>query len=159
MAFSITNTFVNGNVADADEVNANFGDVVDELNLTTVTGTIHTVYAPIGAVFAWHKDFANTPGLPAGWVECNGQVLSDASSVYNGQTIPDLNASSGTARYLRGATTSGGTGGSETHTHSIGQGNSGQDSPAAEFGADQTVTGSTSTLPSYFAIVWIMRVK
>ncbi|KKM72362.1 hypothetical protein LCGC14_1421250, partial [marine sediment metagenome] len=63
-----------------------------------------------------------TPELPEGWVECNGQTLSgafaDADSPYNGGTIPDLNASSGTERFLRGSISSGTTGGSEDHLHS-----------------------------------------
>jgi len=59
---------------------------------------------PVGSIIAWHKSFTNTPALPDGWVECNGQVLSDADSVYNGQTIPNLN---GDGRFLRGSSTSG----------------------------------------------------
>lgn len=79
----------------------------------TVTGA-----APIGTVVAWHKSFTNTPTLATGWVECSGQVLSNTSSVYNGQTIPNLNgASSATPRFIRGALTSGTTGGAETHSH------------------------------------------
>jgi len=112
---------------------------------------------PIGGVVAWVKSFPNTPPLPSSFVECNGQTLSDSNSPYNGRTIPDLNGSSGTERFLRGQTTSGGTGGSESHTHSIsfggypdmGTGGSRADSP----------TGATSTLPSYYEVVWIMRVK
>lgn len=71
--------------------------------------------APIGSVMAWLKSYPNTPSLPAGWVECEGQVLSDADSIYNGQTIPDLDG----GEFLRGWITSSGTGGSDTmaHTH------------------------------------------
>lgn len=72
------------------------------------------VSPPIGSVTAWLKSYTNTPALPDGWVECNGQVLDDADSVYDGQTIPDLN---GDARFLKGAATSGGTGGSSSHIH------------------------------------------
>jgi hypothetical protein len=61
--------------------------------------------APIGSIVAWHKSFANTPSLPNGWVECNGQTLSDSESVYDGQVIPDLN---GETRFIRGGATSGG---------------------------------------------------
>lgn len=40
----------------------------------------------------WHKSMPSTPqSLPTGWVECNGQILSDGGSVYNGQVIPNLN--------------------------------------------------------------------
>jgi len=72
---------------------------------------------PIGSIIAWHKTLAGTPALPGNFVECNGQVLADAASVYNGLTIPNLNAdpaganSPGLARkesmFLRGALTSG----------------------------------------------------
>ena len=101
--------------------------------------------------------------LDDSWVECNGQALSDADSDFNGQTIPDLNASSGTARFLRGSQTCHALGGSETHTH--GQnfadgGDSGGDGIAVGRPNEQPAsTDATSTLPSYFEIVWIMRIK
>jgi hypothetical protein len=47
---------------------------------------------------------AATPALPWGWVECNGQVLADPESPYNGQTMPSLNA---TGKFLRGSSVSG----------------------------------------------------
>lgn len=123
---------------------------------------VKSVIPPLGVVMAWLKSFTGIPALPDGWVECNGQVLSDIDSPFNGQTIPDLNGSSGTNRFLRGSTTSGTTGGSEEHTHNVTipngtKGNSGY----AEFaGAPGTrTTTSVSTLPSYYEVVWIMRVK
>lgn len=97
MTFAVTNTFVNGTPADADEVNANFEDIENEFNNNT---------APVGTVMSWLKDYTNTPALASGWVECNGQTLSDGDSVYNGQVIPDLN---GDAQFLYGKTTSGDT--------------------------------------------------
>jgi hypothetical protein len=59
---------------------------------------------PVGTIVAWHKNISRTPVLPVGWVECNGQILSDSESVYNGNKIPDLNS---TGRFLRGSSTSG----------------------------------------------------
>lgn len=59
---------------------------------------------PIGSIIAWHKSFSNTPALPDGWLECNGQTITDTDSVYYNQTLPDLN---GDARFLRGSSTSG----------------------------------------------------
>ncbi len=59
---------------------------------------------PIGSIEAFHKSMPATPVLPWGWVECNGQVLADAESPYNGQTIPLLNAA---GKFLRGSATSG----------------------------------------------------
>ena len=70
---------------------------------------------------SWLKTFTNTPQtLPTGWVECNGQTISDADSVYNGQAIPNLN---GNNQFLVGNSTSGVTGGASSndlaHTHSV----------------------------------------
>jgi hypothetical protein len=59
---------------------------------------------PIGSIEAFHKSMAATPALPWGWVECNGQVLADPESPYNGQAIPSLNA---TGKFLRGSAVSG----------------------------------------------------
>ncbi len=59
---------------------------------------------PLGTIIAWHKNLSGTPAIPEGWVECNGQVLSDSDSPFDGQVIPNLN---GDARFLRGGTTSG----------------------------------------------------
>jgi len=86
---------------------------------------------PIGSIIAWHKDFANTPSLPYGWVECNGQTLNDPASPYHNQVIPNLNGDPNGANspglnekagmFLRGGTTSG-TGQNDAfqgHRHSI----------------------------------------
>lgn len=75
-------TFTQGTKAKASEVNNNFEVVV-----------------PIGAIIAWHKDFANTPDLPDHFVECNGQTLDDTDSPFHGQTIPDIN---GDGRFIKG---------------------------------------------------------
>jgi hypothetical protein len=69
---------------------------------------------PIGTVMSWLKSLTGTPSLPSNWVECNGQLISDVNSPYNGVTLPNLN---GTQTFLRGNSTSGATGGSTTHTH------------------------------------------
>ena len=121
----------------------------------TISAVINRL-PPIGAIVAWAKSITGVPTLPDGWAECDGSTVSDSDSPINGETIPDLNASSGTARFLRGATTSGGTGGSETHRHSIAGGsdaNGGLDPGRVLF------TGLESTLPSYYSVVWIMRYK
>ena len=138
--------------------------------------------APIGSITAWLKTYTNTPSLPANWVECNGQTLSDADSVYNGQVIPDLN---GDNRFLRGSSTSGGTGGSATHEHSTpiafrgtGEleygnalfGTTADQVPYSHYQADATnlstgsaqdcaATSTNNAEPPYYAVVWIMRIK
>lgn len=57
------------------------------------------VPVPIGAIMAWAKSISGIPALPDGWVECNGQALTDADSPLNGQTVPNLN---GENRFLYG---------------------------------------------------------
>ncbi len=110
---------------------------------------------PIGGIVAWAKSLSGVPNLAEGWVECDGSVLSDALSPLNGQTIPDLN---GDNRFLRGEATSGGTGGSESHSHGI---LTEADTPAG--GASElpnsASTAGASTLPTYYEVVWIMRVR
>jgi hypothetical protein len=138
---AVPNTFTNGTIADADEVNANF----------TWTGLV-----PVGSVLPWLKSLTNCPALDDRFVECNGQTLSDAASVFNGVVIPDLN---GGNKFLRGASTSGGTGGSETHTHSHATTTSDLPGGGGYTIATGNVTGATSTLPSYYAVVWVIRVK
>jgi hypothetical protein len=120
---------------------------------------------PVGTVLPWLKSLTNTPALHASWVECNGQTLSDSDSPYDGQIIPNLNA--GTYRMLRGASTSGGTGGSDTknlqHNHSLStmQGFTGSGS---QFILTSTSTGNglsttQDILPAYYEVVYILRVK
>lgn len=107
-----------GAVTDAQVPNNVTVDLASDSNLLDSidsTGFARSYNAPpIGAIIAWHKDFAGTPALPTGWAECNGQTLSLAGSPYNGATLPNLNgaltADSGTAtkgRFLRGHTASG----------------------------------------------------
>ncbi len=76
------------------------------INAFNASGT-----SPIGSITAWHRDFENTPPLPEGWVQCDGQVLDDPSSPYHGKTIPNLNSPPSTDNsggfFLRGAPGSG----------------------------------------------------
>ena len=129
---------------------------------------------PVGCVQSWLKNLANTPALPDNWVECNGQVLNDSDSPYDGQTIPDLN---GDNRFLRGNSTSGGTGGEATHTLTVAEMPSHRhnveitrrnfDSGGAN-GANIDDSTNTSSVgggqahnnePQYYNIVWIIKVK
>src|SRR5688500_1599572 len=63
---------------------------------------------PVGTVLLWNKDMSGTPALPANFLECNGQVISDPASPYNGQSMPNYN---GEQRFPRAGSTSGQTGG------------------------------------------------
>jgi len=128
----------------------------------------HDGLVPLGAVLAWLKNLAGTPPLSANYIECNGQTLSDNASVYNGATIPNLNgASSGARRFLRGSSTSGATGGADTFTPagtistpsatvSVTSGGT----PAAGGSHTHVFTGAPAgSLPSYYEVVWVMRIK
>ena len=122
------------------------------------TGGVGNV--PIGAVISWLKSFPGTPTLPIdnSYVECDGQILNDTESLFNGQTIPDLNGSIGTQRFLRGSTGSGSTGGSELHIHSISSA-ANQKGPGNNPDVINFNTNNSITLPSFYEVVWIMRVK
>jgi len=131
---------------------------------------------PIGSIMPWAKTLGttHTPALPTGWVECDGAVLSDGASVYDGDTMPDLNT---TQSFLRGASTSGGTGGADTvaHTHSVStttsvpsasnQDNANAGSYSATGSHTHTISvtsGATSdneNMPVYYQVVYIIRVK
>ena len=112
---------------------------------------------------SWLKTLPGTPALPANWVECNGQTLSDAQSPFNGAVIPNLNGAGGGAPcFLRGDVTSGATGGSDTHRHTMQQftptlGDADSTDQYAIPTSDLTDFGSS--LPSYYGVVWILRVK
>ncbi len=123
----------------------------------------------IGGVYAWMKNLPGVPALGSEFVECNGQVLSDASSPLDGVTIPNLNgASGGVQRFLRGAGASGATGGNDSHTHTMqaldgdhgnltSVTNSSNDVNALVPGTYATDAGDS--LPSYYEVVWVMRVR
>src|ERR1043166_3722671 len=113
--------------------------------------------ALIGSLKPWLKNFPGVPALPAQWAECNGQVLNDPDSPLNGQTLPDINVAQ---RFLRGAATSGGTGGNDAHQHSItGQGYGGVTAGSDLYTGPPSATDTASSLPPYYEAVWVMRVK
>ena len=123
--------------------------------------------APIGSIVAWLKSFTNTPSIPQGWVECDGSVLSDSDSVYNGATLPDLNGDV----FLKGQTTSGSTGGTKTigTTHlpnkfypsNTNSGTTSYQSGASSHNHTNAWTqGSGNDFePVHYEVVWIMRVR
>jgi hypothetical protein len=144
---------------------------------------LNTIQVPIGAVIPWVKSLTGVPQDLDNFVECSGQTLDDPNSPLDGQTIPDLNGSN---YFLRGNSTSGGTGGEDAHTLTIaempahshnqqryngGSGassytepNSSQDNtPSA--GSPPTPTTATGSgdahenKPPYYDVVWIIRIK
>lgn len=120
---------------------------------------------PIKGVIPWFKSLGPTTTLPYNFVECNGQVLTDPDSILNGQTMPDLN---NTQRFIRGSSTSGTTGGADTHNHTgttygfISTGDTadgGGSHTSVGVGIHTHATHPDSSLPAYCEAVWIIRVK
>jgi len=67
---STDNTFAYVTAVDSDTVLSLSEDIM-------VSGDVYIIY--------------KTPYLADAWLECNGQVVNDADSPYNGETLPDLN--------------------------------------------------------------------
>jgi hypothetical protein len=131
-------------------------------NLVAAFTDMDTTRPPVGAIVAWAKNLTGvSTNLPTGWVECNGQTLNDTNSPLHGTTIPNLNGASGlTQRFLRGSQSSGATGGSESHSHGISNGNETRgDNAGMRMYAKGTSSDGSSTLPSYYEVIWILRVK
>lgn len=128
--------------------------IASDLN-TTVGGS----QVPIGAILNWLKSFTGTPSIPAGFKECDGTAVSDANSPLNGQTVPNLN---GGNRFTRGTSgTTGTTGGAATHTHTdtfASSSNNGSSFHRSDISGTRTTT-SASSLPPYYQVVKIIRIK
>ena len=148
--------------------------VGDGSGLTNISFSVG--YVPIGSIISWAKDIPGVPSLSDNFVECNGQTLDDPESPLHGQVIPDLN---GENRFLRGDSTSGGTGGKSTvtltvsqipsHSHDVylwGSGGGGNfvgqgtnpyvgTKPTATTGGGQ----SHENKPPFYNVVFIMRIK
>lgn len=134
----------------------------------------------MGSIVAWHKNFYGTPpALPAGWLECNGQTVSDVDSPFNGSAVPNLN---GNRYFLRGNGTSGPTEQDQfqghRHSHSesanfvvadTGGTYSGGAFPAfvrplsildpTSDGSNGTPRTGSETRPVNMSVVWIIRIK
>lgn len=123
---------------------------------------IKAIFVPIGGIIAWAKTLAGVPSLPDSYLECNGAVISDADSPLNGETLPDLNS---TQRFLRGAASSGATGGTDstgTHTHSQASAKTIDDGAGGSAHLASAILGSAgahNNLPSYYEVVYVMRIK
>jgi len=127
---------------------------------------------PVGAIVAWHKDLSGTPALPAEFVECNGQEITDTESPLHGQHAPDLNGDlSGVPTFVRGNTTSGGDGGSVSKDVDVTGAAEGTVSAsfctgtggsicASPVGASVSASGTIDDIqPPYIDMVYIMRIK
>lgn len=126
---------------------------------------------PIGGIVPWLPNLSGVPGLPEGWMLCDGSTVNDALSPMNGTTIPDLN---GDNRFLRGEDTAGGTGGNTTTSlasmgtiYNISENLNSIGTSATELRMLSGGSGSTtrygtqtnSILPPYYNVVWIIRIR
>ena len=102
---------------------------------------------PVGSVMAWHKTLTGTPALPTNWVECSGQVISDATSVYDGETIPDMNGNG--ARVIGNAAS-----GTYTSVANVSVGNSSRCCSNPNVGTRPI----SVSIPTY-TMVWIIKIK
>lgn len=138
----------------------NDGEIVED----DLSVAVQRSLVPVGAILSWAKTITGVPSLPSNFVQCDGQTLSDADSPIDGQVIPDLN---GGDRFLRGASSSGATGGEDTtanHTHVVSKpgveaSGTGATGYTGQTNATAQSNGTHSNLPSYYAVVWIMRIK
>lgn len=156
------------------------------------------VGVPIGTIQAWDKNLDGTPELKDGWVECNGQLIEDTASPYNGKNVPDLNGENGMRRFLQGSDRTGEIGGDTSHNHiwiswdvyeddHFGYNANGEEvkykyssngeysstsgtasqqlPPLSDNRLDKTrprdyhYTNNASTLPPYYCIVWVIKIK
>lgn len=150
---ALLNTF-EASVAVGEGIGADYAQVVRiEAGALTV---------PIGVALPWFKSITGVPTLLAQnmagmFKECDGSVISDPDSPINGQTLPNMNGSN---LFVRGATTSGGTGGSATAnaTHVTNTTDTFGTTGGSErqFLNDHT---NIDTVPPYINAVWIMRIK
>jgi hypothetical protein len=139
-------------------------------NAAVVWNDVGIGIVPVGGVVAWLKSLTGCPPLLPNWVECNGQVLVDGDSPFNGGTIPNLNGAVGAGlkgRFLRGNATSGDTETSQNlqHNHSALHQTSSQNSWALGSGTLARSSGNTGNSggsearPYNYSVVWIMRIK
>jgi len=144
-------------------------DLNDTLSETVVN------LPPIGAILAWAKSITGVPALSPQWQECDGSQITDAESPMYLQNTPNLNT---TQRFLRGASTSGTTGGADTvtldsttvpqHRHTITTGGAAESGSyvAASYQSQYSAytgyyggSGAHENKPAYYQVVWIIRIK
>jgi len=110
---------------------------------------------------------SGVPELPAGFVECNGQMVNDEESPLYGEYLPDLN---GDARFLRGGATSGTfqSDQNQSHRHQLDLQESnvaaGSDrSRLKEYGSSpfsySSYSGGDESRPINMSVVWIIKIK
>lgn len=108
---------------------------------------------PIGTILPWAKSLGGVPNnIPFGWIECDGSTISDPQSPLDGTTVPDM---AGNNYFLRGNSTSGGTGGS-TSTDAFGDNRQIGGGAVSAAGANHAHTGNE---PPYYDVVMILKYR
>ena len=144
------------------------GNLPDNTTITlTAGGRLQALgQVPIAGIIPWDKSLSPAPTLPSNFKECDGSTISEPLSAYNGQSIRNLN---GVQRMIRGASTSGTTGGADTNTFTF-SGTTANHTPtgtSAGSGVATTVlhnhtfsgtTDSGSILSAYMQMVFVQRI-
>ena len=156
------------------------GDLEARLAALEARVTAVESFLPIGTIVAWHRDLVEEapPDLPEGWMRCDGQLVEDLESPFEGRLLPDLN---GEGRFLRGSDHSGDVQSDSFKSHSHVSGaiynvtdyaygyttfSGYYDGPAVSNPYTQSkhspYTGSVGgdeTRPKNMSVIWIIRVK
>jgi hypothetical protein len=133
------------------------------LSATTASG------GPIGSVTAWFPHLAGAPKMSSLWRPCDGSLLNDPGSPFNGINLPVISDQ----RFIRFSpeANSGATGGTVTHTHmgttgansgntQVDQNNDGSSVVVASDPHDHAfTTDAADHTPQYIDSVAIIRVK
>jgi hypothetical protein len=65
-----------------------------QTSLEDLQAAIVTTLSPIGEIKQYDKSFPNTPTISTNWVECDGALISDSDSPYDGYRARNLNGGS-----------------------------------------------------------------
>ena len=128
-------TFNSGDLIKAADFNTNFKNI--KTALTTLETQISSAELPAGSIIGWDRDL-NYPAqltLPSTspFVPCDGRVINDATSIYNGKSIPLLNATGWSGSLLIGGIESG--------------------------FINNTSVGSGLTTLNTFSVIWLCKIK
>lgn len=119
-----------------------------------------SVQTPLGSIVGRDDSLSGVPSPSAGWLPLDGQTVSDPESPYNGLALPNLNGSgAGVKRFLRSASSNGGTGGAETHRHALSLTASASSSTGLFYITESTNTSTSSHLPPYYEVRWVGYVR
>ncbi len=144
----------NLSVIDAEELRNQFNGLKALMDALAAQLAVVSGLVPIGGIIPWFKDIPGVPALPANFVECNGQFLSDAASPLDGQLMPDINT--GAQRFIRGSLSSGTVGGIDSFATAQAD-NAGVGVPQNFVTTD--FSPGAQPFPPYVTAVYVIRVK